>query len=175
MISEMLLLLSAISAVVATLSRSSIQARFGLAFLGLFSSLVLYLNEKNAVGVFLLVTSCILIPYPASELASKAGKRSISFSLQVFIVITYVTCALAASTFARLSTIETGLAIVASVGLGAFTLRKHSFMDPLGWVSVSQAILIAASLMDIPIGIIICSEFCRLGCITSGWFTRRRS
>jgi len=171
-----LLLFSVISAIVATLSRSSIQDRFGLAFLGLFSSLAVYLNEKTAVGLLLLFTSCILIPYPASELASKERKRrNLSFSLQLSVLTVYAVCALAISAFARLSSIQAGLAIVASVGLGAFTLRGHCFLDPHGWVPVSQAILVAASLTNAPIWAIVCSELCRLGCITCGWFCKKRS
>lgn len=167
MISEVLVFLSVVSAIAVLVSSELSTARFGTGFLGLFSSLVLYLRHDNALGLTMILTSAILVP---SILASKPeeirnGQR-ICLEARLFTAILYPAAAFTVGLVVNFEYMFAGLLSLAAVGLAILNRRKHSGKTILGLAIISQAVLVAASLQDTPIWLILSSESCRLLCMS---------
>jgi len=166
LISEVLVLLSAISAVAVLVSSEPSTTRFGTGFLGLFSSLVVYLRHGNALGLTMILTSAILLP---SILALKPeeirnGQES-CLRAQLFTAILYPAAAFTIGLVMRLEYVFAGLLALAAIGLAILNSRKRSRKAILGLIVISQAVLVAASLRDAPIWLVLSSESCRLLCM----------
>jgi len=166
LISEVLALFSLISATAASVAKSAIMLRFAMAFLGFFSSLVVYLHGEIAAGLVLLFSSCILLPYLLSELPNETEKTKRSLCFRLFVVVAYLTAVLAMVALFRLGLLDAELAILACIGLAALTIRESLLSVTLGLVFVSQAVLIAVSIRNPPLWLIVCSELCRFSCIS---------
>lgn len=166
MISEVLILLSAISAIAVLVSSEPSTTRFGTSFLGLFSSLVVYLRHGNALGLIMILTSAILLP---SILTSKPeeirnGRESCP-GAQLFTAMLYSAAAFIIGLVMGLEYVFVGLLALAAIGLAILNRRKRSRKGILGLIVISQAVLVAASLQDAPIWLVLSSESCRLLCI----------
>lgn len=166
MISETLVFLSVISAIAAVLARPLITTRFAVGFLGLFSSLVAYLRGENPQGLVLLLASTIILPCILASRFENIGERPKNrLRMQLYIAVLYPIAAFMVGILMRLEPVEAGLAALASVGLATLTLRGSSLESLLGLIVVSQAVLVAVSLRNPPLWLILSSEFCRLSCI----------
>lgn len=174
MVSETLTLLSVFSAFLVFLDRSVILTRFAFAFLGLFSSLVVYLNGGIAIGLTLLLTSCILLPYPLSQLLGKNEKRRKSPRPGMLILASCLVVIFVAGILVPLGAVDTGLAMLTSVGIAALAAGISPRDRALGLILVSQAILTALSLRNVSFGLFLCLELFRLSYITYASLASRR-
>jgi len=166
LISEVLILLSVISAITMLVSNVPTATRFGTGFLGLFSSLVVYLRNDNALGLTLILTSAILLP---SILRSKLGRIKNApescTKAKLPVIVLYPVAAFIVGVLVHFEWMYAGLLALAATGLTMLSKRKRSPKTVFGLIIVSQAILVAASLRDAPIWLILSSESCRLLCI----------
>ena len=162
MISEMLVLLSAMSAIVMSSSETATAARFGMGFLGLFSSLVVYLHHDDVLGLALILTSAIFLP---SILTSRtrntdgASGRHVTKSLTTGL---FSVAAFGLGVVMRLTYVHAGLLALAVAGLIMAVRGKHSLGTVSGVVIVSQAAVVAASLGSMTVWLILLCEICRL-------------
>jgi len=165
LISEVLTLLSVISASVGLLARSMTMIRFAVAFLGLFSSLAAYVQGGTTTGLVLLLSSSVLLPYPISRLHGDAEMAKRPLGSGPFVVIIGTAVALAVPVLIHSGAMEGELAILACIGLVALIIRKSSLSVILGSVFVTQAVLVTLSIGNVPLCFISLTELCRLACI----------
>lgn len=167
MISEILLFLSVIAAIATFVAEARTTTRFSVGFLGLFSSLVVYLRGNSLLGSILLLTSAIALPsILASRLDDVPERPKSSLWVQLSILALYPIAALAIGSLMHLQTVDAGLVAVASVGLASLTVKELSIKVPLGLIVMSQAVLVAACLRSSPTWLMLSSEFCRLLLVT---------
>jgi len=167
LISEVLVLLSVISAIAVVVSSEPSTTRFGTGFLGLFSSLVLYLRHDSVLGLTMILTSAILLPSILSSKPEEIRNRQRSrLGAQLFMAILYSAAAFTIGLVMNLEYVFAGLLSLAGVGLAILNRRKRSGKAILGLVIVSQAVLVAASLQDVAVWLILSSESCRLLCVS---------
>jgi len=166
LLSEVLVFLSAISAIAIAIANLSTTRRFAVGFLGLFSSLMVYLRTENALGMILLVTSSIALPTVLASRVGSIDKRpGEPIRLQMPVTMLYPIAALVIGLIMRFELVDTGLAVLASIGLAMFTAIGHPPKPTLGLTVLSQAVLVAVSLRDLPLWLMLLSESCRLLCI----------
>lgn len=167
MISEILLFLSVIAAIATVVAEARITARFGVGFLGLFSSLVVCLRGNSLLGSALLLTSAIALPsILASKLDDAPEKPKSSLWLGLSVPVLYPIAAFAMSFLMHLQPVDAGLVAVASVGPASLTAKELSIKVPLGLIVMSQAVLVAACLRSSPTWLMLSFEFCRLLLVT---------
>lgn len=167
MISEILLFLSVIAAIATFVAEARTTTRFSIGFLGLFSSLVVYLRGNSLLGSILLLTSAVALPsILASRLDDVPERPKGSLWVQLSVLALYPIAALAIGSLMHLQTVDAGLVAVASVGLASLTAKELSIKVPLGLIVMSQAVLVAACLRSSPTWLILSSEFCRLLLVT---------
>jgi hypothetical protein len=169
------MLLSVISAVTAVLKRSTIATRFGVAFLGLFSSLAVYIHGSTVAGLVLLVTSSILLPCVLSSCPDKAeieSKKTRRFERHLIMIS--LGAGLGVSVLLNLDLIEIELIGLASVGLAALLFRESPLGTALGSVAFSQAIAVTISYWNPDPPAIFLFETCRLLCFAFGCLLFRR-
>ncbi len=168
--------LSVISAIATVLARARTTTRFGVGFLGLLSSLVVYLRGDSLLGLVLLLTSAMALPSILASRLEDIPERPKSFPwVQLSAPVLYPIAALAIGSLMRLQLVDAELVALASVGLASLTARESSVKIALGLILMSQAVLVAACLRNPPIWLMMSSEFCRLLLVTSVPIRRRSS
>lgn len=167
MISEILLFLTVISAIATVVARVRTSTRFGIGFLGLFSSLVVYLRGDSLLGSVLLLTSAIALPSILASRLDGITERPKSFVwVRLSAPVLYPIAAFAISSLMRLQLVDAELVALVSVGLASLTAKESSIKIALGLILMSQAVLVAACLRNPPIWLVLSSEFCRLLLVT---------
>jgi len=167
LISEVLVLLSVISAIAVLVSSEPTTTRFGVGFLGLFSSLVVCLRHDNALGLIMILTSAILLPgILASKPEEIRNRQGSCLKARLPTAILYPIAAFTVGLVMHLEYVFAGLLALAAIGLAIMNKRKRSRKAIFGLIVISQAVLVAASLRDAPVWLIVSSESCRLLCIS---------
>ena len=167
MISEILVFLSVIAAIATIVAKARTTTRFGVGFLGLFSSLAVYLRGDSFLGSILVLTSAIALPgILASRLDDAPETPKGSLWRQLPVLALYPIAALAIGSLLHLQPIEVELVAVASVGLASLTAGDSSIKVLLGSIVISQAVLVAACLRSSPAWLMLFLEFSRLLLIT---------
>jgi len=167
LISEILVFLSVIAAIATIVAEARTTTRFGVGFLGLFSSLAVYLRGDSFLGLILLLTSAIALPGILASRRDDAPETTKgSLWRQLPVLVLYPIAALAISSLLHLQPIEVELVAFASVGLASLTTGDSSIKVPLGLIVISQAVLVAACLRSYPIWLMLSLELSRLLFVT---------
>jgi len=170
-----LLLLSVMSAAVVVLASPSITTRFALAFLGLLSSLVPYLHGEHLAGLVLVLSSGVLLPSVLARRFDKVERTTREIGgFQLSTVALHMAAALTIGILVQLQPRETALAVLASVGLAAFSVRESSLKTVLGLIVMSQVALVMISLRSPPLWIVLSIELCRILSVLSVFSSGQR-
>lgn len=162
LISETLVLLSVMTAIIMNVSETPTATRFGTGFLGLFSSLVVYLCHDVVLGLALIVTSAILLPGILTSRTKNADGTLGRHIVRSLAIGLFSVAAFGLGLIMRLTYVHAGLLALAVAGLTKVNEDKRSSGTASGLIIVSQAALVAASLRDIPTWLILVCETCRL-------------
>lgn len=165
LISETLILLSMISATATVAEKPTMAARFGIAFLGLFSSLAVYLHGLTMTGLVLLITSSILLPCilsvrsSATEIGSKTSHRA-----RMCLIMIGVTTGLWVGVLLNFDLIMIEFIGLASFGLALLLFAESPPRMAFGSVVFSQAIAVAIFYWNSDLRFVFLFETCRLLC-----------
>jgi hypothetical protein len=146
-------------------------ARFGIAFLGLFSSLAVYLHGLTVTGLVLLITSSILLPCilsvcsGAGEIGSKTSHRA-----RMCLIMIGVTTGLGVSVLLNFDLMMVELTGLASLGIAMLLFAESPPRMAFGSVVLSQAIAAAIFLWNSDLRLAFLFETCRLLCL---WYLLR--
>lgn len=147
MIAEVVMALSIAFSFVALYGRSQITRQFGFAFLGLFSSLSVFVSKSN-FGVVLLALSAIVLPYVLFRIPEDIEPKKIPYSHSVSMILCIATVVVI-GVLDRLDRIQLELAIIASMGIVWILLRRSTQEKIVGLAVLFQAILVEISLVEL--------------------------